>query len=337
MRYNIRGDIMAEKKHSAFALLEILTTYTDEDHILTAKQIMELLETKYQLKIERRTLYSNVEILEQAGYVISKYDDNGKGYFLEQKQFDKAEILLLCNAIHASHFISREQSNKLIKKLLATQSKYEAKEFMGDIYLPSEVKTANRELLYNIETISDAVRDNKMMQFSYMKYNENKKLVPRRADPYIVEPRYIVYDESRAYLIATHPKYQDFVHYRLDRISKAVLIEQQCKKLPKDMDPYEYARNKLFMYTGEIVPVRFLCKESVLDQMIDIFGRDVHLAKREDGDYILTTSTSRTGAKYLAQQFLDSLEILEPIDLREEFKEELKKALAAYENNEETE
>ena len=71
---------MAEKKHSAFAVLDILTTYSDENHILTAREIQDYLEKKYQLKVERRTIYSNIEILEQAGYVISKFDDNGKGY-----------------------------------------------------------------------------------------------------------------------------------------------------------------------------------------------------------------------------------------------------------------
>lgn len=101
---------MAEKKHIAFAILDILTTYTDEDHILTAREIMDLLKAKYNTEIERRTLYSNIDVLEQAGYVISKFDDNGKSYYLQEKQFDKAEILLLCNAIHASHFISKKQS-----------------------------------------------------------------------------------------------------------------------------------------------------------------------------------------------------------------------------------
>jgi hypothetical protein len=86
------------KKHIAFAILDILTTYTDEDHILTAKEIMDLLKAKYNIEIERRTIYSNIDVLEQAGYVISKFDDNGKGYYLQEKQFDKAEILLLCNA-----------------------------------------------------------------------------------------------------------------------------------------------------------------------------------------------------------------------------------------------
>lgn len=321
---------MAEKKHIAFAILDILTTYTDEDHILTAKEIMDLLKAKYNIEIERRTIYSNIDVLEQAGYVISKFDDNGKGYYLQEKQFDKAEILLLCNAIHASHFISKKQSNKLIKKLLKTQSKYEAKEFMGDIYLPSSIKTSNEELLYNIQLVSEAIRDKKMIQFDYMKYDEKKKLVPRREEPYIVEPRYIVYADSRAYLIATNPKYPDFVHYRMDRMSKGILIEQQMKKLPKIEDPYEYAKNKLFMYAGEMIPVTYLCEEKILDQMIDLFGRDVFISKREDGKFVLSTRTSRTGAKFLARQYLTSIEILQPEDLREEFTAELQSVLDNY-------
>lgn len=69
---------MAEKKQSVLALLDILITYTDEDHILTTKQLQELLQRKYNLKIERRTLYSNLEMLEQSDYVLNKYEDNGK-------------------------------------------------------------------------------------------------------------------------------------------------------------------------------------------------------------------------------------------------------------------
>ena len=44
----------------------------------------------------------------------------------------------------------------------------------------------------------------------------------------------------------------------MDRMSKGILIEQQMKKLPKIEDPYEYAKNKLFMYAGEMLPVRIL-------------------------------------------------------------------------------
>ena len=324
------GDNMAEKKHSAFAVLDILTAYSDEDHILTAKEIMRLLEAQYGLKIERRTLYSNLDILEQSGFKVSRYEDNGKGYFLEEKQFDKGEILLLCNALHASHFISSKQSGELIRKLLKTQSKYEAKEFQGNIYLPNSWKTSNSELMYNIRLASEAIRDHKKIRFTYMRYDRTKKLVPRRKEPYIVEPRGIVYADSRAYLIVTQSKYYDFVHYRLDRISRASLVEETSKELPAKCDPYEYARNKLFMYAGETVSVKFLCHERIMDQMIDIFGSDVFISPQDGEHFVLSVTAGKQGVIFLAQQFLDSMEILEPESLRKEFAEELERVLASY-------
>ena len=74
---------MAEKKQSLIALLDILVTYSDEEHILNAKQLQDLMQKKYNITVERRTIYSNIEMLEQNGYMISKFDDNGKGYYLE--------------------------------------------------------------------------------------------------------------------------------------------------------------------------------------------------------------------------------------------------------------
>ena len=325
---------MAEKKHSAFALLKILTEYSDMDHILTTKQLQSLLKDQYGLDLERRTLYSNLDILEQAGYEIDRYEDNGKGYYLVEKQFTKGEVLLLCNAIHASHFISTNQSEKLINKLLKTQSKYEKKEYQNNVYMPNYQKTPNRELMINIELLSEAIRDGKCIQFTYMKYDSNKKLVPRREEPYIVEPRYIVYADSRAYLIATNKKYSNYTHYRIDRISKVKVLEDEpVKQMPKNQDAYEYAKNKLFMYAGDMEQVTFLCKEQIMDSIIDIFGTDVFVSPQADGKFIIHVTTSPTGAKYLAQQFLDAMEIVEPKDLREEFVQQLKETLGSYEGN----
>lgn len=322
---------MAEKKHSALALLDILATYSDEDHILTTRQIQEHLLNKYDLKIERRTLYSNLDILQQSGYVISRYEDNGKGYFLEEREFDKGEILLLCNAIHASHFISAKQSQILIKKLLKTQSRYQAAEFVDTVYLPNLQKTPNIELMYNIALVSEAIRDKKEIRFTYMKYDREKKMVPRRKEPYVVEPRFIVYSDGRGYMIVTskhHPG--SFTHYRLDRISKASLLETRVAPLAQKQDAYEYARNKLFMFTGENMHVQFRCQERIIDQMIDLLGTELFITPQDDNTFTFWVTTSRTGAKFLAQQYLDSLEILAPEDLRREFADDLQKAAERY-------
>ena len=174
---------MAEKKHITFLLLKILQEETDEDHILTAGELIDRVNAVSGLNIERRTLYSNLEILRQAGYEISDYKDNHKGYYLMSRQFEKGEILLLCNAVHASHFISQKQSDELIQKLLGTLSISQRKEFKDSVYLPNRLKQDSRDLFYNIEIISEAIHKGNKLQFTYMHYNNQKKLVPRRKEP----------------------------------------------------------------------------------------------------------------------------------------------------------
>ena len=321
---------MAEKKHSSLIVLEILKKYSDEDHILSTKDILRILKNEYDIALERRAIYSNLEILRQAGYKISDISDNGKGYFLEERQFDKGEVLLLCNAIHASHFISQKQSKKLIDELLNTQSKYDAKEFTDAVYIPNPLKTANKELMYNVEIVSEAIRENKVLKFNYLRYNKDKKLEPRREEPYIVEPRYIVYQDSRAYMISTSPRHEGFTHYRLDKMSNATVEQEKVRKLKNSSEAYEYARNKLFMYSGESELISFRCHEYIMDQMIDLFGADLRVISDGSEYFIINIKTSRQGALFLAQQFMEYIELLKPEDLREEFKENLKKAVRKY-------
>ena len=322
---------MAEKKYSTLALLDILKEYSDEEHILSVKQLQEHLENGYGLKLDRRTLYSNVAILEQNGYLISKYDDNGKGYFLEERQFDKGEVLLLCNAVHASHFISGRQSDRLIKKLLDTQSRYQQKEFRDKVYIPNPRKTLNKQLMYNIETVSEAIRDGKVLSFRYMRYDRNKKLVPRREELYIMEPRYIVYQDSRAYMIATSTKHPGYIHFRIDRMADAVILNEKATLSRNNKDAYEYARNKLFMYNGEMKNITLRCKEAVMDQMIDIFGTELPILDQKEDSFLIRITASEQGAIYLAQQFMEYVTIVEPEDLKQKFLDHLKQKVKEYE------
>ena len=321
---------MAEKKQSNLLVLDILRENSDENHILSVKDIQALLEARYGLVLERRAIYSNLEILAQQGYEISDFKDNGKGYYLVSRQFDKGEVLLLCNAIHASHFISQKQSKKLIDALLATQSKYDQKEFTDKVYMPNPQKTENKQLMFNVEIVSEAIRERKMLQFTYLKYGKDKKLVARRPEPYQVEPRYIVYADSKAYMIVTSPHHDGFTHYRLDKVADAIILNERSRKLPKDMDAYEYARNNLFMYSGEMETVTLRCDEKVMDQMIDIFGTEMNIAFGDDGFFTINVKTSETGALYLAQQFMEYLEIIKPVELRDKFRSNLKSALKKY-------
>ena len=320
---------MAEKKQSLLALLEVLKRYSDGNHALSIKEIQDYLMNEYDINLDRRTLYTSMEALRQFGYEISDYESS-KGYYLIDRQFEKAEVLLLCNAIHASHFISSKQSDDLIKKLLNTQSKYDQKEFKDKVYMANPLKTSNKQLLLNIEIVSEAIRDNKQLSFNYLKYNNRKELVNRRPELYIVEPRYIVYSDSRPYLIVTSRNHEGFIHYRLDRMKDCIVLNEKCRPLSKTDDPYEYARNKLFMYNGEVHTVTFRCKESVMDHMIDIFGSDLLVIPNEDDTFTIKVKTPEQGALYLAQQFMENITIVEPKSLKDKFIKNLKEVQKNY-------
>ena len=196
--------------------------------------------------------------------------------------------------------------------------------------MPDPQKTENKQLMFNVEIVSEAIRERRMLQFTYLKYGKDKKLVARRPEPYLVEPRYIVYADSKAYMIVTSPHHDGFTHYRLDKVADAIILNEKSKKLPKDMDAYEYARNKLFMYSGEMETITLKCDEKIMDQMIDIFGTEMNIAFGDDGFFTINVKTSETGALYLAQQFMEYLEIINPVELRDKFRSNLKTALKKY-------
>ncbi len=321
---------MAEKKHSTLALLEILKKYSDEEHILTLRQLQDHLENEYNIALERRTIYSNIDILEDFGYEISGFEDNGKGYYLISREFDKAEILMLANAVHASHFISSSNSDALIRKLLDTQSRYTKAEFRDKVYMPNPSKTLNRQLMYTISVVSEAIRDSRQLQFIYMHYDGRKKAVPRRKDPYIVEPRYIVYSDSRPYMIVTSENHPGFIHYRMDRMNDAQILDRKSRTLSKREDPYAYAKNKLFMYSGDMEAVTFRCRNNIMDHMIDLFGPDLRVIDNNDGTFSIRVKVPLQGAIYLAEQFLDNITIIEPESLRESFLQHLEEAQKRY-------
>ena len=57
---------MAEKKQSTLITLDILKKHADENHPLSAKELIRILRDEYDISLERRAIYSNMEILRQA-------------------------------------------------------------------------------------------------------------------------------------------------------------------------------------------------------------------------------------------------------------------------------
>lgn len=320
---------MEEKKTSILAVYKVLEEFSDENHPLTRTEITDLIEKQYNITIDRRTLYRNIEMLINFGYDISDYNENKIGYYLKDRLFQHSEVLLLCNAVHASHFIPDKASKDLVNKLLSCQSRYKRNDYFKNVYLPNKKKKDNKQFLLNIEQISRAINEKKVIKFNYTHYDINKKLVNTRDDAYYRSPYFLVVNGDRVYMVGKGKNHDSLSHFRVDRMKDIELVDEYYLRLPKNLDAYTYANNKIYMYSGDETGVTLRCDKKALDVIIDTFGKDVMLADEGETLTVYTKCGKEDIVKFCLQ-YVESVELLEPLSLRQEVRKVLLDASNRY-------
>lgn len=97
------------------------------------------------------------------------------------------------------------------------------------------------------------------------------------------------------------------------------------------MDAAKYAARKYYMLAEPNATVTFLCKREKLDYMFETFGRDILLIWNSDEtEFRFTASVSRSSAILFTMEWFDTVEIIYPEDLRQEFAEKIRKGLLRY-------
>lgn len=323
---------MADTRTYALAIYEILKDNSDENHILTNPEIIYLLNINYGIDIDRQTVLNNIKALIQFGIDISTYTENRKGYYLIDRDFEDSEIHLLCNCIHSAHYIPEKASADMIKKLCSKQSKYKRKSFVNQVYIKNYKKTKNKELLYNIDIINEAISKNRVIEFHYYTYDYTKKLVLKREKKYAVNPYYIIQGNDNLYLICKSINHDDISHYRIDKMQNITISENFSTQLKQSFDPYDYAKSKKFMFSGEVIKITLHCHKRMLDDLIDQFGDNITINPDvKDSEYFFVRlESSKQGIIYFALQYLNFCEIVEPKEIRNELLEILKKKIELY-------
>lgn len=317
-------------KTLAFKVLNILEKESDSTHVISPAELLNLLKSEYDIKIDRRTLYNTIDELIDNGYSIETYNDNHKGYCLLEREFDESEAFLITNAIYASNLIPGEDSRNLINRILDTQSVYSREKLNNLELIENKNKKDNDQFFDNISIISKAIKSSSVISFDYTRYNIYKKLVKRREKRYTVSPYYMVYKNDTVYLLSKTINHEDLSIYRLDRMINVKNEEiNKYESIPLT-DPYDYIQKHMFMFSGKTSVVRLKCHMSVLDNLIDTFGKNIIISTLDDEHFIATFDSSLHGMKYFCLQYLDSVEVLEPKELKEEVIKSLNNAIKRY-------
>lgn len=328
----LRGINMKKYKSSVIQTLLVLSKYSDENHILRISEIFHYLAEEFNISIDRRTLYANIDILNQAGVEVSTFSDNGVGYYLLSRIFEPSEVGILCHQVASTGLLTAQYSHDLIEKLLSTQSDYTASSIKQHLVNKYNHKTENNEILLNMELLLDAISLKKMIKIQYNEYNLNKKLVTKKKrEFYELHPYHVVISDDLPYLVCRFEDYDDLAFYRIDYMKKVEILPKESKPLDAKFDPYSYVRSHTYMFNGHVEKVKIRCSNTILGYVIEDFGKDIHLEKGDDDHFIATLRSSERGILFWLGRYMNYCEILEPQAYRDKFIESLKSTLLKYE------
>lgn len=307
-------------------ILEILKKYSDMDHRLTQADIMEKLNKEYYMDVDRKTVKRNLmNLLELDCGIeyteIPKKDKSGEESAIYTdwymvRDFDDSELRLLIDSILFSKHIPYSQCKKLIEKLKGLSNIYFDKKVKHICNLP-ENQPENKELFYTIDILDEAISQNKQVSFVYNAYGIDKKLHPRREERYIVNPYQMVATNGRYYLICNYDKYDELSNYRIDRITKIIMLDTPAKPLKSGINLPKHMAEHIYMFAGDSVRAQFRAKNYIIDQVIDWYGKDATIIPENDEECIVTVNVNKNAFFCWAMQYGEHIEVLEPIDIRE--------------------
>jgi len=310
-------------KANMLCILYILEEYSDEKHILTQKEIISKMKLLYDRTIDRRTIYGAIAALEDFGYDISKYDDNGIGYYLLDRKFSSAEIKLLIDAIYSCPYISQKQTEELLKKLRGFLSSYERKNYNYTNIITPEKKSPNPEVFLNIEILEQAINEQKQISFTYMDYDLDKKLVARRERPYIVNPYSMICKGNNYYLVLIYQGQTTPSFYRVDMMKNIQILDSKIEISKRDAK-LDSVKKVVFAHSGEPKHVTLKCDKSALRYVIEEFGKDITITENSDGSFNASFMTALEGLTYWALEFMQNVEIISPKEARDKVIEAIK-------------
>ena len=314
-------------------LYKILLERSDEEHLITMPEIISQLEL-YGISAGRKALYDDIEALKTYGLDIISVRGDKSGYYVASRDFELPELKLLADAVTSSRFLTEKKSSELLKKIESLSSIYQAKQIKRQVYIADRVKAMNERIYLSVDVIHRAIAENKQISFKYFDYDMQKH--KRYRDGLrVCSPYALSWDDERYYLIAFYPKRPDnYTNFRVDRMENVEIISNEARYLPQKFNLSEYMNSTFSMFSGETqeVKLRFHC--SLVNTVIDRFGKNITL--RPDGDEWFTIRVNvKAEPPFFGWlfQFGTKVEIVNPQELKEKYIEQLKKVFAVMIRN----
>ena len=315
-------------KNRLLYILKFIWENTHSEHFATTGDILTYLKEN-GISCDRKTIPGEIAKLRAIGVDIEEERSRENRYSLSSHIFTLPEIKLLIDAVQSSKFITAKKSAELADKLSRMASVHQSEELKRNIYISDRVKPLNEQVYYLVDSINTAINRRKRISFRYFQYNQQREEVPKNGGKrYIFSPYYLIWNEDRYYAVGYSEKHDKITTFRVDRMKEVNILSSDAVEMPSDFILSDFTRQVFDMFDGTQEKVTLLCKNDMMNYIMDKFGDEVETSP-VDKDYFEATADISVSQTFFAWvfQFSGDIKITSPHDVVLRYREMLQNAL----------
>lgn len=258
-------------------ILDYLRKNSHENHPVRASDLIAMLDRNHNISCDRKTVYSDVAALQDYGVDIVSLPGKNGGYYIASQNFELPELKLLIDAVQSSKYLTEKKSHELIEKLLTQCNEKDAKLMKRNVLVSGRVKSMNETIYYSVDAIQEAIAQNRQITFRYFDWDFGGKR-KYREKAYVASPYGLCQDNENCYLLALSDRH-GITAYRVDRMIDIALLEAPRTPCPELTGKalVDHANRLFQMYSGDAVDVKLRFHNSLINVVIDRFGKDTML------------------------------------------------------------
>lgn len=276
------------QKLKIFYILDYLEKNSHEDHPVGASELLRMLDRDHGIQCDRKTIYSDITALQDYGVDIVSVPGKGGGYYIASRIFELPELKLLIDAVQSSRYLTEKKSRELIEKLCDQCNEYDANLMRRNVVVSGRVKSMNETIYYNVDAIQEAIAAGKQITFRYFDWGIDGERHYRDRD-YAASPYGLCQDNENCYLLAYSLRH-GITSYRVDRMTDIRLTGDPRIPCPELTGKalYDHASRLFQMYAGDAIDVKLRFHKSLVNVVIDRFGRETLLIPEGDSHFVFT-------------------------------------------------
>lgn len=260
-------------KQRLLHLYRYLMENTDEEHQATTNDLVAFLRQE-DANASRKTVKDDIEVLIEEGTDIVTTKSYFNSYFIGSRLFEIPEVKMLIDGIAANVSLSADQKEKLIGKLLGTLSIHQAQDLRKGIVYNGGA--GNEQFYYNIDRITEAIRENRKLEFRCFGYRGNgDRALKDNGRTQVITPFFLTCRNNRFYVIGGCSDTGAISVYRTDLMTKARILDERGDPVPEGFDPEAYMKTLFWMQPGPLTEVVLKCSNDMMVEILDQFGEEI--------------------------------------------------------------